>query len=181
MIIEQTSLVDCFVITPQVFYDDRGYFLESFNSRTFKENTKLEIDFVQDNQSVSSKGVLRGLHFQTGLHAQAKLVTVLRGSVLDVCVDLRPTSKTFGKYLSIILNEENKQQLFIPRGFAHGFLVLEDNTMFSYKCDNFYNKDSERGIVYNDPTLKIDWGFDDSKIILSKKDANLPTFDSLFV
>ena len=181
MIIEQTSLVDCFVITPQVYFDDRGYFLESFNSRTFKEHTQLEIDFVQDNRSVSSKGVLRGLHFQTEPHAQAKLVTVLRGSVLDVCVDLRPNSSTFGKHFSIVLTEETKQQLFIPRGFAHGFLVLEDNTMFSYKCDNYYNKDSEEGIIYNDPTLNIDWGIDHNNIIISEKDANLPTFDSRFL
>lgn len=180
MIIEPTSLEDCFVISPKVYYDERGYFVESFNTRTFQKNTNLNVSFVQDNRSVSSKGVLRGLHYQADEFAQAKLVSVLRGSVLDVCVDLRPSSPTFGKHYSIVLSEENKQQLFIPRGFAHGFLVLEDNTMFAYKCDNFYHKPSEKGIIYNDPTLNIDWGVENSNIILSEKDANLPMFDSLF-
>ncbi len=180
MTVKPTPLSDCFIITPTVFHDERGYFLESFNSKAFKEHTNLDVTFVQDNRSVSSKGALRGLHYQDGAHAQAKLVSVLRGSVLDVCVDLRPSSATFGQHYSILLSEENKHQLFIPRGFAHGFLVLEDNTMFAYKCDNFYNKASERGIIYNDTTLKIEWGLNESELILSEKDANLPTFDSIY-
>ena len=130
---------------------------------------------------MSSKGVLRGLHFQIGEFEQAKLVSVVKGSVLDVCVDLRRNSPTFGKSFILILSEENKKQLFIPRGFAHGFLVLEDDTILTYKCDNYYNKSSERGIIYNDETLGIDWNISDDEIILSEKDASLPSFESLFV
>ncbi|WCO01655.1 dTDP-4-dehydrorhamnose 3,5-epimerase [Psychroserpens ponticola] len=180
MIVEQTQLEGCFIISPKVFLDDRGYFFESFNRETFKHHTGVSVDFVQDNQSKSSKGVLRGLHFQTGDFQQAKLVTVISGSVLDVSVDIRPNSPTFGKHFSIVLNETNKKQLFIPRGFAHGFLVLEDDTIFSYKCDNYYNKSAERGIIYNDHTLNIDWHFKTENLILSEKDTNLPTFESLF-
>jgi len=175
MTVENSNLKDCFIIHPRVFEDDRGYFYESYNKQGFKEQTGLDIDFVQDNQSQSSKGVLRGLHFQVGDYEQSKLVRVIKGSVLDVCVDLRENSATYLKHFSLILSEENKKQLFIPRGFAHGFLVLEDHTIFSYKCDNYYHKASERGIIYNDPDLAIDWGFENSELLISDKDKVLPT------
>lgn len=180
MTIEQTHLNGCFVITPKVFKDDRGNFFESFNKEHFKRTTGLFNEFIQDNQSKSSKGVLRGLHFQKGEYAQSKLVRVIKGSVLDVCVDIRKTSETFGQYLSIILDDKENKQLYIPKGFAHGFLVLEDDTIFSYKCDNYYDKSSERGIVYNDKKLNIDWGLPDNELILSEKDKQLPTFENLF-
>lgn len=181
MKVEQTPLEDCVIISPNIFRDDRGYFFESFNKESFHSLTGISVDFVQDNLSKSSKGVLRGLHFQKGPFEQAKLVTVINGSVLDVCVDLRPNSKTFGKHFSMVLDGIDKKQLFIPRGFAHGFLVLEDDTVFSYKCDNYYNKDSERGIIYNDKDLNIDWQNPTNELILSDKDSKLPTFESLFV
>lgn len=175
MTVENSNLKDCFIIHPRVFEDSRGYFYESYNKQGFKKQTGLDIDFVQDNQSKSSRGVLRGLHFQIGDYEQAKLVRVIKGSVLDVCVDLRENSETYLKYFSLILSEENKKQLFVPRGFAHGFLVLEDNTIFSYKCDNYYHKESERGIIYNDPDLAIDWGFENSQLLISDKDKVLPS------
>ena len=180
MIIEKTPLEGCFVIKPNVFEDQRGCFFESFNKSSFEKKTGLSVDFKQDNISISSKGVLRGLHFQTGKYEQAKLVGILNGSVLDVCVDLRKDSKSFGHYFSVILDDKTHKQLFIPRGFAHGFLALEDNTIFVYKCDNYYHKPSERGILYNDKTLNIDWIFSESQIILSDKDKRLPTFENLF-
>lgn len=180
MTVEKTPLKDCFVITPKVFRDDRGYFFESFNQREFEKKTGLSINFVQENQSKSHKNVLRGLHFQEGEHAQAKLVSVIHGKVLDVIVDIRKDSKTFGNHFSIILDSINKKQLFIPRGFAHGFLALEDNTVFNYKCDNYYNKNSEKGMIYNDAYLNIDWNYSKEKYILSEKDIKLPTFKSLF-
>lgn len=172
-----TNIKDLWIIEPKVFEDDRGYFFESFNENTFQKETGLAIHFVQDNQSKSNKGVLRGLHYQTGKHAQAKLVRVLKGSVLDVAVDLRESSQTFGQHFSIVLTEENKKQLFVPRGFAHGFLVLEDETIFAYKCDNFYNKESEGGIIYNDSTLNIDWEMNSEEFILSEKDVLLPNLE----
>lgn len=175
MKVEETGLKDCYVITPEVFGDSRGYFLETFSEKKFKDATGLAIQFVQDNQSKSSKGVLRGLHFQKNEHAQAKLVRVSQGSVLDVCVDLRPQSITYGKHFSITLDAIKHQQLFVPRGFAHGFVVLEDDTIFSYKCDNYYNKSSEGGIIYNDSNLNIDWILDEKVFILSEKDKQLPT------
>ena len=132
---------------------------------------------VQDNQSFSSKGVLRGLHYQVNEHAQAKLIRVLSGEVLDIAVDIRQNSTTYGKHVSIILSESNQKQIFIPKGFAHGFLVLSETATFFYKCDNFYNKESEGGIIYNDPTLNINWGDEKEKWIISEKDVNLPTFD----
>ena len=182
MTVEKTQLEGCFVISPKIFQDDRGYFFESFNKETFKNLTDTSVNFVQDNQSKSSKGVLRGLHFQSGAHEQAKLVSVIKGSVLDVCVDIRPNSPSFGKHFSMIIDGKEKKQIFIPRGFAHGFLVLEDETIFSYKCDNYYNKASERGIIYNDKSLNIDWFYKSEEgFILSEKDAKLPTFESLFV
>ena len=174
MTIKETKLKGCFILQPQVFKDKRGYFIESFNQKTFNHKTGLNINFVQDNESQSSKGVLRGLHFQVGEHAQAKLVRVIKGKVLDVVVDLRPNSKTFKENVSIELSEDNKTQFFVPRGFAHGFLVLEDDTIFSYKCDNFYNKESEAGIIFNDKSLNINWQLPESQLIISDKDMALP-------
>lgn len=172
----KTEIKDVWIIEPKVFEDDRGYFFESFNEKIFKNETSTDIHFVQDNQSKSNKGVLRGLHYQTKEHSQAKLVRVLQGSVQDVAVDIRPNSPTYGKHISVILSAENKKQFFVPRGFAHGFLVLEDNTIFAYKCDNFYNKESEGGIIFNDQALNINWKLDTSDFFLSDKDKILPTF-----
>jgi len=180
MKVVETNLKGCFVVSPKIHQDNRGVFFESFNQREFEKAIGDKVNFVQDNHSVSKKGVLRGLHFQSGLYAQAKLVRVVRGSVLDVCLDIRPNSETFGKHFSIILDNKQHQQLFIPRGFAHGFLVLEDDTIFSYKCDSFYSFEHEGGIQYNDPELKINWNFPIDKIIQSDKDKLLPTFKSLF-
>ena len=180
MIVEETHLKGCYVLTPRVFEDERGYFYESFNQSAFENTLGITINFVQDNQSKSTKGALRGLHFQTGAHAQSKLIRVVKGSVLDVCVDLREDSNTFGRSFTLILDDQTHKQLYVPRGFAHGFLVLEDDTVFSYKCDNFYNRESESGIIYNDKTLNIDWSFPDDKLIVSEKDLKLPTFKTLF-
>uniref|UniRef100_UPI00404B2276 dTDP-4-dehydrorhamnose 3,5-epimerase n=1 Tax=Gelidibacter sp. TaxID=2018083 RepID=UPI00404B2276 len=180
MILENTPLDDCYVLTPEIFGDERGAFFESFNKQQFHLATGLNVDFVQDNQSTSQKGVLRGLHFQKGEFAQAKLVRVIKGSVLDIVLDIRSNSKTFGKYFSMILSDQNNKQVFIPRGFAHGFLTLESNTIFAYKCDNYYNKASESGIIYNDKTINIDWQFLEKDLIISQKDQTLPTFDTLF-
>ncbi|WOD45041.1 dTDP-4-dehydrorhamnose 3,5-epimerase [Hwangdonia lutea] len=175
MTVEETNLKGCFVIAPNVIKDERGYFFESFNKAQFEAKTGIATNFIQDNQSQSSKGVLRGLHLQTGAFAQAKLVRVIKGKVLDVCVDLRKDSITFGKHFSIVLDAVDHKQLYIPKGFAHGFLVLEDQTIFSYKCDNYYNKASERGIIYNDKELNINWSFPTEDLILSEKDKALPT------
>ena len=175
MIVKETNLEGCFIIKPKVIQDKRGYFLESFNQAVFKEGLNRDINFVQDNESYSSKGVLRGLHYQKGDYAQAKLVRVIKGKILDVVVDLRADSPTFSKHMSIELSEDNKTQLFIPRGFAHGFLVLSDTAIFSYKCDNFYNKASEGGVIYNDKDLNIDWKLDEKEFIVSEKDLELPT------
>lgn len=174
MIIKETKLRGCYIIQPKIFKDKRGYFIESFNQNAFNSKLNLNVNFVQDNESQSSKGVLRGLHYQIGKYAQAKLVRVIKGRVLDVAVDLRRDSKTFGEHFSIELTEENKSQLFVPRGFAHGFIVLEDETIFSYKCDNFYNKAAEAGVIYNDKDLNIDWQLPCSDYILSDKDKILP-------
>jgi dTDP-4-dehydrorhamnose 3,5-epimerase len=179
MRIEETGLKDCYVIHDTVFEDSRGYFFESFNRNTFEQLTGLKIDFVQDNQSKSSRGVLRGLHFQVGEHAQAKLVRVLQGAVQDVVVDIRPGSSTFGKHFSIRLSGNSRTQLFVPRGMAHGFSVLENDTVFMYKCDNFYNKSAEGGLLYNDPALNINWQLDQEEIILSDKDKLNPTLAEL--
>ena len=180
MTITETNLEGCFVIKPRVLHDERGYFFESFNKEQFLALTGSEVNFVQDNESMSSKGVLRGLHFQRDEYAQAKLVRVIKGKVLDIAVDIRKNSPTFGQHFSIELSEKNKTQLFIPRGFAHGFLVLEDQTIFSYKCDNYYYKSAEAGIRFNDPTLNIDWKYADEHLILSEKDKNLPSFEKYF-
>lgn len=180
MKVTETKLKGCFVIEPRVFNDDRGYFFESYNKENFKELTGSVTDFVQDNESFSTKGVLRGLHFQKGEHAQAKLVRVIHGEVLDVAVDIRPDSETFLQVVTERLSAENKKQLFVPRGFAHGFIVLSDTVVFNYKCDNFYNKASEGGIIYNDETLNIDWILDSNEFLVSEKDLVLPTVKELF-
>ena len=173
-----TKLEGCFIIEPKIINDERGYFMESFNENTFQKGTGKAVHFVQDNQSFSSKGVFRGLHYQIGEHAQAKLVRVLQGEVLDVVVDIRPDSKTFGEYVSVLLTGENQTQFFVPRGFAHGFLVLSDTATFFYKCDNFYNKESEGGIIYNDKSINIDWQFPTENLIISEKDLILPTIEN---
>ena len=173
-----TKLKDCFLIEPKVILDERGYFMESFNEKAFQNGIGQPVHFVQDNQSFSTKGVLRGLHYQTGVFAQAKLVRVLSGEVLDVVVDLRPNSETYGEYISVILSEENQKQFFVPRGFAHGFLVLSDTATFFYKCDNFYNKESEGGLLFNDLTVNIDWEFPVTELLISEKDLVLPTLQN---
>jgi len=172
-----TKIEGCFIIEPKIINDERGYFMESFNENTFQKGVGQSVHFVQDNQSFSTKGVLRGLHYQTGVHAQAKLVRVLSGEVLDVVVDIRPGSVTFGQYVSVLLSSENQKQFFIPRGFAHGFLVLSETATFFYKCDNFYNKESEGGVIYNDPDINIDWQFPMNQLLKSEKDLILPTLD----
>ncbi len=170
---EKNSISGLCVITPRVFDDPRGYFFESYSKKSFIE-AGITDDFVQSNQSFSQKGVLRGLHFQAPPYAQSKLVRVIQGAVLDVAVDVRKNSPTYGQHFSIVLSEQNKKMFYVPVGFAHGFLTLEDNTIFSYKCGNYYNKASEQGILWNDTTLNIDWGIKEP--ILSEKD----TVNSLF-
>lgn len=174
MTIEQTRIKDLLILQPTVYGDDRGYFFESFSMAWWKDNFPL-VDFIQDNESKSKKGVLRGLHFQRPPFDQAKLVRVIDGKVLDVAVDLRKNSPTYGQYDAVILSGENKKQLFVPRGFAHGFLVLSEEAIFSYKVDNSYAPDHEAGIIWNDPQLAIDWRFDAQDITLSNKDAKLPS------
>ena len=173
-----TKLQGCYIIEPKIIQDERGYFMESFNEKTFQKGVGQAVHFVQDNQSFSSKGVLRGLHYQTGEYAQAKLVRVLQGEVLDVAVDIRPDSPTFGQYEAVILSGENQKQFFVPRGFAHGFLVLSETAIFFYKCDNFYNKESEGGIIYNDETINIDWQFSLEDLIISEKDKVQPNLEN---
>lgn len=168
-----TEIKDCFIIKPTVFSDNRGYFFESFNEQKFNQITGLDIHFVQDNQAKSDRGILRGLHFQKGAHAQAKLVRVLQGKVIDVAVDLRKDSPTYLQHIAVELSAENNLQLFVPRGFAHGYSVLEDNTVFGYKCDNYYNKEAEGGVFYADPKLNINWQLNEDEIILSEKDKQL--------
>jgi dTDP-4-dehydrorhamnose 3,5-epimerase len=170
----ETKLKGCFVLEPSIFLDARGYFMESFNENTLQNGIGQQVHFVQDNQSFSSRGVLRGLHYQTGEHAQAKLVRVLLGEVLDVAVDIRPDSETFGQHVAVLLSAENQKQLFVPRGFAHGFVVLSETATFFYKCDNFYNKESEGGIIYNDDSMKIDWQLPENELLISEKDLVLP-------
>lgn len=171
----QTKIKDVVVFEPRIFTDDRGYFFETYNEKLFNDNG-ITAKFVQDNQSKSSYGVIRGLHFQKGEHAQAKLVRVLQGSVLDVAVDLRAGSETYGKYVAVELSDVNNLQLFIPRGFAHGFSVLSRTAVFAYKCDNLYCKESEGGIDCNDPDLGIDWQIPVEDRVLSEKDKLHPLF-----
>jgi len=179
MHVKKTSFKDLIICQPSVFTDKRGYFYESYRQNTFEEKTGLSPQFVQDNQSESTYGVLRGLHFQVGEMAQAKLVRVVDGEILDVVVDLRKDQPTFGKSFSMILSGENKTQLFIPRGFAHGFVVLSKKATFSYKCDNYYHKASEHGLKFDDPYLGIDWKLDSKELILSEKDLLHPDFETL--
>ena len=174
MTFTETKLKGCFILEPKIIKDERGYFMESFNEKTFQEGIGQKVTFVQDNQSFSTRGVLRGLHYQCGEHAQAKLVRVLQGEVLDVAVDLRTNSETYGQYEAVLLSGENQTQFFVPRGFAHGFLVLSKTATFFYKCDNFYNAASEGGLIFNDETVNINWNFPINELIISEKDQNLP-------
>lgn len=171
-----TNIPDVFIIEPHVFGDERGYFFESFNSREFQDKTGLTINFVQDNESYSRYGVLRGLHFQKPPFAQSKLVRVVKGDVLDVAVDIRKGSPTYGQHVSVVLSGDNHRQLFLPKGMAHGFSVLSKNVIFQYKCDEFYTPQSEGAIAWNDPTLNIDWNLPLDEVILSEKDKRHPLF-----
>lgn len=174
MKIEETKLKGCFIMESTVYTDDRGCFFESFNARRFNEALGQDVNFVQDNISVSRNGVLRGLHYQTGEYAQAKLIQVIKGSVLDVVVDLREESATFGQHFKFRISEGNRDSIFIPKGMAHGFLALTEEVIFSYKCDAYYHPQAEAGIKYNDPFLNIDWEMPETEIILSEKDLKLP-------
>lgn len=176
----RTDIEGLVVIEPRVFGDSRGYFFESFSQREFEKEVG-QVRFVQDNESKSSYGVVRGLHFQKPPHTQSKLVRVVKGRVLDVAVDLRRDSKTYGKYFSVELTEENHLQLFIPKGFAHGFAVLSDEAVFQYKCDEFYAPESEGAIAWNDPEIGVDWQIPEDKVILSEKDKKHPSFKDLDV
>lgn len=173
---KRTAIPDVVLCTPTIFKDERGYFFESFKEGDLSNFVEKKITFCQDNESKSTKGVLRGLHYQLAPYAQAKLVRVIKGEVLDVAVDVRRDSKTFGQHVSVVLNQNNKQQLYIPAGFAHGFVVLSDEAIFSYKVDNFYNKESEGGILFSDDSLNIDWGLKLEELIISEKDQILPSF-----
>lgn len=176
----ETKLKGCFILEPRKYGDSRGYFFESFNEQTFNNLTGSKTHFVQDNQSFSTKGVLRGLHAQAGEHAQAKLVRVLEGKVIDVAVDVRQNSSTFGEYVAVELSAENNLQLFIPRGFLHGFVVLSETATFFYKCDNFYNKESECGVYPLDEDLAVDWTIPVEELILSDKDKEALRFKEVF-
>ena len=171
----KTAIPDVVIIEPTLFGDERGYFFESFKQNEIEKNLG-DIKFVQENESKSSYGVLRGLHYQLPPNAQAKLVRVLKGKALDVAVDLRKSSPTFGQHIAVELTEENKKQLFVPRGFAHGFVCLSDEVIFSYKCDNYYSQKSEASILYNDETLNIDWKLNTKDVLLSEKDKIQPNF-----
>lgn len=173
MKIEKTFIKDLVVVEPIVFGDERGYFFEAYSKTKF-EDLGIAIDFVQDNQSFSKKGTLRGLHYQNPPYAQTKLVRVLEGEIIDVAVDLRKDSPTYGKSFSILLSAENKKQLLVPQGFAHGFSVISETAVVLYKCDQFYHKESEGGIRFDDPSLNIDWGIDVADAIVSEKDLVLP-------
>ncbi len=170
----KTKIPDVILIEPKVFGDDRGYFVETFRSNLFEQETGIKTTFVQDNESRSTYGVLRGLHYQLPPHAQSKLVRVIEGKVLDVAVDIRKGSPTFGQHVTAELSAENKLQMFIPRGFAHGFVVLSETALFAYKVDNYYSPECDRGIQFNDPQLKIDWKVDQEQLQLSEKDKIQP-------
>lgn len=170
----KTKIEGVLIIEPRVFGDDRGYFFESFNAREFAEKTNLQVNFVQDNESMSHYGVVRGLHFQQPPYAQSKLVRVVKGRVLDIAVDIREGSPTYGKHVSVVLTEDNHRQFFMGKGFAHGFSVLSDVAIFQYKCDAFYDPQSEGAIAWNDPDLAIDWCIPADRVILSEKDKKHP-------
>jgi len=178
MTIEQTTIQDLVIINPAVFNDDRGYFFEAYNQAKFHEKG-ITYNFIQDNQSFSRKGVIRGLHLQINPFAQAKLVRVLQGEILDVAVDLRKNSSTYGQHFSVVLSGENKKQLMVPHGFAHGFSVLSETASVMYKVDQLYDKASERGIRYDDAALNIDWQINRNEVIVSEKDLVLPSFDQI--
>lgn len=175
----RTEIPGVLIVEPSVYGDERGYFFESFNEKEFKEKSGFKVHFVQDNESKSCYGVVRGLHFQRPPYAQSKLVRVVKGEVLDVAVDIRLNSETFGKYVAVHLTADSHRQFFIPKGFAHGFSVLSDEVVFQYKCDNFYNKESEGAIAWDDPDLAIDWLVPADKVILSEKDKNHPRLKDL--
>ena len=179
MKITETNISGLLIIEPRIFNDYRGYFYESYNKSKFTD-IGIAVDFVQDNQSFSQKGTLRGLHGQAAPFAQGKLVRVIKGRVIDVAVDIRKGSPTYGQYFSIELSEKNKLQFWIPEGFLHGFVTLEDDTIFTYKVNNYYDKASEIGVKWNDPTLAINWQIDESEVLLSPKDEVLPLFSSFF-
>lgn len=174
----ETSLPGAFIIEPKIWKDDRGYFYESYNQKLFKE-AGIDAEFVQDNQSFSQKGTLRGLHAQANPFAQGKLVRVIRGKVLDVAVDIRKNSPTYGQHITVELSEDNHRMFWVPPGFLHGFVTLQDNTIFSYKVTNLYSKESEIGVMWNDPDLGIDWGINPEEVILSAKDQLLTSFKDL--
>jgi len=178
--VKETHIEGCFIIEPMIFEDKRGVFFESFHKQKFEAELGFSVDFVQDNQSISSKNVLRGLHYQVGAHAQAKLVQVIKGQAIDVVVDIRKDSPTFGEHFKILLSDKNHKMIFIPKGMAHGFLAKSDEVILAYKCDNYYNKASERGIIYNDDELAIDWELDSKELVISEKDIVLPTFKVAF-
>ena len=175
MEITKTPIDGLLVLTPRVFRDERGYFLETFNAENLRE-TEISTSFVQDNESKSTRGVIRGLHYQLNPFAQAKMVRVIEGAVFDVAVDLRRKSPTFGQWYGIELNGENKKQFYIPRGFAHGFSVLSETAIFAYKCDGYYHPEAERGILYNDPELNIDWHVNEKEVVVSGKDLTNKLF-----
>lgn len=180
MKVKETNLQGCFIIEPTIFEDKRGIFFESYHRQRLEKALEQNLNFVQDNHSISTKGVLRGLHFQQGENAQAKLVRVIEGEILDVVVDLRKNSITFGQHFKTKISGSNRKSIFIPKGMAHGFLALSPKTVFSYKCDNYYSKEAERGIFYNDTDLNIDWEYPYDKIVLSDKDRKLPGFKELY-
>ncbi|MBR4505695.1 MAG: dTDP-4-dehydrorhamnose 3,5-epimerase [Bacteroidales bacterium] len=177
MTIVKTELNGVFVIEPRVFGDSRGYFFESYNKRDFAQQTGVDVDFVQDNESCSHYGVVRGLHFQLPPFAQSKLVRVVEGRVLDVAVDIRSGSPTYGKHVAVELSADNKRQFFLPKGFAHGFAVLSETAVFQYKCDEYYHPEAEGAIAWDDPTLAIDWKISPQDVLLSEKDRHHPLFN----
>jgi dTDP-4-dehydrorhamnose 3,5-epimerase len=179
--LKKTDLEGCFILEHDIFEDDRGKFYESYNKELFESLLGFPVNFVQDNHSVSHKGVLRGLHYQHQPYEQSKLVRVVRGEVIDVVVDIRKNSPTYGRHFKIRLSQDDGISLFIPKGMAHGFLAVKDETVFVYKCDNYYRKESERGIMYNDPDLRIDWEFHQDSVVLSEKDKQLPAFKDLHI
>ena len=174
----KTAIPDVVIIEPKVFGDERGYFVETFRQDKLDDFLRLKIDFIQDNESKSSYGVLRGLHYQLAPASQTKLVRVIKGKVLDVAVDIRKGSPTFGQHVAVELSEQNKRQMFVPRGFAHGFVVLEDDSVFAYKVDNYYSPENDRGLAYDDPSLAIDWMVDPGRLQLSQKDTRQPALES---